>query len=76
MALTLIIGPMFAKKTTMLVEEYKKHVNKGYVCIVIKSNTDNRYSTDHVSTHDGVQIPALSVALLGVIGKYIFYIVR
>lgn len=55
----LAIGPMFAGKTTWLInklEKYKKNQK-----IIVRYFLDNRYSTDSIVTHDGKKADAIAV---------------
>ncbi|KAM1125051.1 hypothetical protein PS2_040131 [Malus domestica] len=58
-----ILGPMFAGKTTALLCRIKLEGNNGRNVAMIKSRKDTRYAIDAVVTHDGVKFPcwALSV---------------
>lgn len=59
MALTLITGPMFADKTTTMIDLIKR---AGSIK-VIKPDTDNRYCDHqtHIITHNGQKWPAISI---------------
>lgn len=48
----LIIGPMFAGKSTELLRRVKRHEIAGSKCLRIKYADDTRYSVDSISTHD------------------------
>ena len=48
----LIIGPMFAGKSTELLRRVKRHEIAGSKCLRIKFADDTRYSVDSISTHD------------------------
>lgn len=48
----LIIGPMFAGKSTELLRRVKRHQISGKDCLRIKYAEDVRYSDDCISTHD------------------------
>ena len=48
----LIIGPMFAGKSTELVRRMKRHEVAGNKCLRIKFAEDTRYSEDSIATHD------------------------
>lgn len=48
----LIIGPMFAGKSTELLRRMKRHEIAGSNCLRIKFSDDNRYATDAIATHD------------------------
>ena len=58
--LSLIIGPMFAGKTTELLRRIRRHKISGYNCLLIKYAKDDRYSKDAVFTHDNDQIDAIA----------------
>ncbi|GAB4825269.1 hypothetical protein Ancab_008142 [Ancistrocladus abbreviatus] len=52
-----IVGPMFAGKTTALLRRIKSDGSNGRNVAMIKSSKDTRYSIDSVVTHDGVKFP-------------------
>ncbi|XP_034701155.1 thymidine kinase [Vitis riparia] len=52
-----IVGPMFAGKTTALLRRIKSESNNGRNVAMIKSSKDTRYATDSIVTHDGVKFP-------------------
>ncbi|XP_059661187.1 thymidine kinase a [Cornus florida] len=52
-----IVGPMFAGKTTALVCRIKSESNSGRNIAMIKSSKDTRYAVDSVVTHDGTNFP-------------------
>jgi thymidine kinase len=57
--LILILGPMFAGKSTRLLEMINDYNVKGKKTIVIKYDCDNRYSDeDKLVTHDRKEYPA------------------
>ena len=45
--LKIILGSMFAGKTTELIKEYNKHVSCGFKCCIINHVIDDRYGTDN-----------------------------
>ena len=51
-----IVGPMFAWKTSALIQRIQKFnfAKKKYV--VFKNFLDKRYSTDNITSHDGVKV--------------------
>ena len=52
-SLEMIIGPMFAGKSTELLRRMDKHRYSGKKCIHIKYSFDNRYdNASSISTHD------------------------
>ncbi|GLT74562.1 hypothetical protein SLA2020_463500 [Shorea laevis] len=52
-----IIGPMFAGKTTALLRRVNVEGNNGRNVAMIKSSKDTRYAVDLVVTHDGQKFP-------------------
>ncbi|CAN6573604.1 unnamed protein product [Malus baccata var. baccata] len=52
-----IMGPMFAGKTTALLRRIKLEGNSGRNVAMIKSSKDTRYAIDSVVTQDGVKFP-------------------
>ena len=57
--LELIIGPMYAAKTTRLVEIYNQCKFCNISVAVINHSIDNRYDDELLSTHDKVKIPCI-----------------
>jgi thymidine kinase len=62
--LELIIGPMYASKTTKLVEIYKQCILCNIYVTVINHSIDNRYDDELLSTHDQVKIPCIKTESL------------
>lgn len=58
----MIVGPMFAGKTTTLLKRMKSESSNGRSVAIIKSNKDNRYGLDSIVTHDGEKLPCLPLA--------------
>ena len=48
----LIMGPMFAGKSTELMRRVRRHKISGKKCLLIKYIADDRYSNDCIATHD------------------------
>ena len=48
----LIMGPMFAGKSTELLRRVKRLEITGKKCLSVKYSADQRYSNDSISTHD------------------------
>ena len=48
----LIIGPMFAGKSTELLRRVTRLEISGKSCLSIKYAADDRYSSTHIATHD------------------------
>ncbi|KAL8469179.1 hypothetical protein ACS0TY_032125 [Phlomoides rotata] len=57
-----IVGPMFAGKTTTLLKRMKSENSNGRNIVIIKSNKDIRYGLDSIVTHDGEKLPCLPLA--------------
>lgn len=51
----LVIGPMFAGKSSELLRRVSYYESEGLTVAIVKSNKDDRYSARHVVTHDGVR---------------------
>ena len=50
--LELIIGPMFAGKSTELLRRVKRHAISGKTCLFVKYAADTRYDSTCIATHD------------------------
>jgi thymidine kinase len=48
----LIMGPMFAGKSTELLRRVHRLEISGKTCLMVKFSADCRYSDDCISTHD------------------------
>ncbi|KAL3521838.1 hypothetical protein ACH5RR_014672 [Cinchona calisaya] len=59
-----IVGPMFAGKTTTLLRRIQTESTNGRSVAVIKSNKDTRYAIDSIVTHDGEKLPCWPLANL------------
>lgn len=71
--LEVIVGPMFAGKSTLLMRRVQELKDEGLVCVVAKSRTDTREVAGgggaseegaFVSTHDGLKLGAVSASSL------------
>jgi len=63
-SIELILGPMFAGKTTELLRRITRFELAKKTCIVLKYAKDQRYSAESVATHDLQMRKALSCSLL------------
>ncbi|XP_010547224.1 PREDICTED: thymidine kinase a-like [Tarenaya hassleriana] len=54
-AVHVIVGPMFAGKSTALLRRIKSEISDGRNVAMIKSSKDTRYAKDSVVTHDGIK---------------------
>ncbi len=62
--LTLIIGCMFAQKTTELLRQIRRYSSIGYRVRVVNYKEDTRYGENCISSHDVDQHPAQCVERL------------
>lgn len=62
--LTVIMGCMFAQKTTELLRRIRRYRSIGYSVLVINYADDTRYGTDCIASHDIDKFPALTVRQL------------
>jgi thymidine kinase len=63
--LEIILGPMFSKKTTKLVEIYKKYIDYSMPIVINHSFDNKRYGDSSVmTTHDNVEIPCITTEKL------------
>ncbi|KAL3355065.1 hypothetical protein AABB24_019248 [Solanum stoloniferum] len=59
-----IVGPMFAGKTTTLLKRIKSERSNGRSVAILKSDKDTRYGLDSIVTHDGDRLPCWPLANL------------
>ena len=57
--LEIILGPMYASKTTRLIEIYKQCNYCNIPVAVINHSIDNRYDNELLSSHDKIKIPCI-----------------
>ncbi|KAH7297871.1 hypothetical protein KP509_25G016400 [Ceratopteris richardii] len=60
----LIVGPMFAGKTTALLERVEAEASAGRRVALVKSDKDTRYGLSSVVSHDGRHMPCWAVPSL------------
>lgn len=58
----MIVGPMFAGKTTSLLRRVQSEALNGRNVAIIKSNKDTRYGLESIVTHDGCKFPCWALA--------------
>jgi thymidine kinase len=64
-AIHVIVGPMFAGKSSRLLEESQRLADiDGSEVLYLKSIKDTRYSDSHIATHTGKQMPCFPVSHL------------
>lgn len=61
----LILGPMFSGKSTELLRRMNRYRAAKRSCLLVKHDKDDRYSQDHVTTHDQQASEAFSCDSLG-----------
>ncbi|KAF7840537.1 thymidine kinase a-like [Senna tora] len=59
-----IVGPMFAGKTTSLLRRMQLESSNGRNVAIIKSSKDTRYGLDSIVTHDGAKLPCWALTKL------------
>lgn len=64
----MIIGPMFAGKSTELLRRVRKNEIAGKRCLYIKYIADTRYDVSSIATHDNLKKTAVAVKELSEIG--------
>jgi thymidine kinase len=65
MSLELLIGPMFAGKSSAIQSIVRRHQSMSWRVFVVTNAMDNRYSdTPAVVNHDRISIPAIAVSAL------------
>lgn len=66
----LIMGPMFAGKSTELLRRVKRLEISGKKCLSIKYSNDDRYSAECISTHDRQERTAVACKRLTELKEY------
>lgn len=61
-SLEVIYGPMYAGKTTKLIDLLKEAEGKGKKVIAFKHTFDTRYTTNKLTTHDRKDFPAAPIS--------------
>ena len=64
MSLELIIGPMFAGKTSVLQSIHRRCKSLGFICVAYKPQMDTRYSKESITSHDQIHTSATTVTHL------------
>ena len=54
--LELIIGPMYASKSTEVIRRVNRYRAKDLHVLVINHSINNRYGSNHITTHDSVEL--------------------
>lgn len=69
MSLDLVLGPMWAGKSSYILGKIRRYRAIGWDVLVVVNPLDNRYGTHVVSTHDKEQVSALAIDDLDVLEK-------
>jgi thymidine kinase len=65
MSLDLVIGPMFAGKSSRILSIVSRHISIGRRVLVVKHSSDVRYGDeDDIITHDDRRTPCIRIAAL------------
>jgi thymidine kinase len=56
-----IVGPMYAGKTSSILQEILWINHCNFKVLVVKPKTDNRYSQDHIETHNRLSYPCFAM---------------
>lgn len=73
MSLSLILGPMFAGKSSELLGTIRKYNAIGWPILVITHTVDTRYSNaPEIVSHNGERYPALRINDLNSVGKHLY----
>jgi thymidine kinase len=69
--LTTVAGPMYAGKTSYILQKILWHNHCNEKVLVIKPGIDNRYSQDHIETHNRLKFPCITMTTwTDVLDKY------
>jgi thymidine kinase len=65
MSLRVVVGPMFAGKTSEIQSVVRRYARLGRSVLVLTADIDNRYATNAIVNHDQATIPARAVPVQG-----------
>lgn len=65
MSLRVVVGPMFAGKTSEIQRIVRRYGRLGRSVLVLTADIDNRYATNAIVNHDQAVLPARAVAVRG-----------
>lgn len=73
MSVEVVIGPMFAGKTSYALSLVRKHTALGQRVLVIKPANDTRYGdVSEIITHDGDSLPCMTTHTLNAVTDAVF----
>ncbi len=64
MSLELLVGPMFAGKSSHLLSIIRRYKSINYPILIITSTLDTRYQSDAIHSHNHESFPAIAVSEL------------
>ena len=67
MSLDLVLGPMWAGKSSYILGKIRRYRAIGWDVLVVVNPLDNRYGTQMLSTHDKEQVSALALSDLSIL---------
>lgn len=67
MSLDIVLGPMWAGKSSFIIGKIRRYRAIGWDVLVLANPLDNRYGTQVVSSHDKEQVSALAVGDLSTV---------
>lgn len=59
--LELIIGPMYASKSTEVIRRVNRYRAKNLKVLVVNHTINNRYNSEHITTHDSVELKCCAI---------------
>lgn len=62
MSLELLVGPMFAGKSSYLLSIIRRYTSIHYPILIITSDLDTRYEKDAIHSHNHERFPAIAVS--------------
>ena len=62
MSLDIVLGPMWAGKSSYIIGKIRRYRAIGWEVLVVSNPLDDRYGSHVISSHDKEQIPALAIS--------------
>jgi thymidine kinase len=69
--LTILMGCMFAQKTTELLRRIRRYKSIGYNVLIVNYQADQRYGQNRVASHDGEFNEALTISYMSEVDNLI-----
>ncbi len=73
MSLELVLGPMWAGKSSFIIGKIRRYRAIGWDVLVVANPLDDRYGAQVVSSHDKEQVSALAISDLSTLYEDIHY---